>query len=165
MIYGNAVGGSGLQKTITLVDEDGNEVTAVLVGNETVFDATENDIRLGKKAATEKGVTVGTKVIPSYHTTEGMTRIAPGKPLKIPMYSDEAKYTKLQAIICEYNTNSENSVAAQMVAINDRVYDVQSTAEKTAVSVDEDAQTINFGLTNDSDGYLVIRYFMYREEE
>ena len=43
-----------------LVDEAGNEATAVYVEEATVFDATANDIRAGKIAATESGVTVGT---------------------------------------------------------------------------------------------------------
>ena len=56
--------------TFLLCDEAGTEVVAVVVGEETLFTATENDIRLGAVAATDKGVTTGEKFIPSYVVTE-----------------------------------------------------------------------------------------------
>ena len=60
---GSGLGGDDTQAYI-LVDESGKESPAVLVDKETVFDATANDIREGKTAATEAGVTVGTLVVP-----------------------------------------------------------------------------------------------------
>ena len=144
-----------------LVDESGNEVTAVLVDEQTVFDATANDIRLGKTAVTESGVTVGEKEIPAYITQEGRKRISPDKELSIPMYSDLCQYTRLQVIVCAYNTSIADSVAAEMVVINDALYDVLSTSEKASVTVDIENQSINLGITNDSGNYLVIRYFTY----
>lgn len=163
MIYGNCVGGIGLERTYILVDEKGNEVAATLVDNETSFDATANDIRQGKVAATNSGVTVGTKEIPGYITTEGQRKISAGSPLNIPIYSDECEFTKFQAIVCAFNTNISNSVAAEKVSINGKVYSVLSTDELATVAVDTANQTIKLSLVNDSDSPVVIRYFTYKE--
>ena len=61
MICGNLVGGiTAYGKTFVLVDEDGNEIVGTLVDELTIFDATAEDIKIGKKAATDSGVVVGT---------------------------------------------------------------------------------------------------------
>lgn len=71
-------GGSGDDtQAYILVDENGVEIPAVLVDEYTVFDATANDIRAGKTAATEEGVTLGTKEIPAYYVEEGYVAIPP----------------------------------------------------------------------------------------
>ena len=60
IIYGNLVGGvSALNKTFLLVDENGNEVPAVVVESLTVFDATPEDLKRGKVAASNDGVIIG----------------------------------------------------------------------------------------------------------
>lgn len=62
-IYGNLVGGIvGYGKTFVLVDENNNELTGVVVDELTVFDATAEDIKLGKVAGTDSGVVIGTHV-------------------------------------------------------------------------------------------------------
>lgn len=63
MICGNLVGGiTGYGKTFVIVDEKGNELTGVLVDEITIFDATADDIKLGKIAASDSGVVIGTHV-------------------------------------------------------------------------------------------------------
>ena len=63
IIYGNLVGGtSGFGKTFILVDENNNEFTGVVVDELTVFDATEEDVKLGKVAASDSGVIIGTHI-------------------------------------------------------------------------------------------------------
>ena len=63
MICGNLVGGiTGYCKTFVLVDEDGNETVGVVVDELTLFDATAEDIKIGKTAATDSGVITGTHV-------------------------------------------------------------------------------------------------------
>lgn len=47
-----------------LVDENGNEVTAVMVEAETDLTATANDIRLGTTAVTVDGITEGKLIVP-----------------------------------------------------------------------------------------------------
>ena len=64
MICGNMVGSySQIGKTFTLVDEDGNEIIGVVVDKETVFTATDNDVRQGKVYASNDGVSVGTLTV------------------------------------------------------------------------------------------------------
>ena len=61
MICGNLVGGiTGYGKTFVIVDEKGNELTGVLVDEMTIFDATADDIKLGKIAASDSGIVIGT---------------------------------------------------------------------------------------------------------
>ena len=61
MICGNLVGGiTGYGKTFVLVDEKGNEITGVLVDEITIFDATADDIKIGKIAASDSGIVIGT---------------------------------------------------------------------------------------------------------
>ena len=151
-------------QTYVLVDEEGNEIPAVYVGSEMMFDATANDIRDGKTAVTEEGITVGTKEIPAYITTEGYKAISAGKPMTIKIYDGKHAYTKLQAIVCKYNTTAANSVAAEKVCINDKVYTAGAAEVLSTVSIDNDTESINFELTNDSTKPVIIRYFTYKEE-
>lgn len=61
MIYGNIVGGSsGFAKTYVIEDMDGNTYTGVVVDDIILFDATPEDIKAGKVAASDMGVIVGT---------------------------------------------------------------------------------------------------------
>ena len=164
MIYGNSIGGVGLERTYILVDEKGNQVPAVMVDNETVLDATANDIRAGKVAASYNGITTGTKEIPAYNTSQGRRTIKPGESLIIPMYSDLCEFTKFQAIICVYNTAVADSLAARLVAIEDKLYEVGSTVELATITVDTENQSINLGITNEGDTSLIIRYMTIKEE-
>lgn len=150
--------------TYVLVDEDGNEIPAVFVENETIFTATENDIRIGKIAANQNGIVTGIKEIPTYQAIEGYVTIKPGKSMDIPLYSDMCNYTTLQGIVCRYNTAVSNSVSAEKVVIKDNVYEVGSTIELSTVTVDSVAQTIKLGLTNDTEFSLVVRYMIIKEE-
>lgn len=62
MICGNIVGGFAPLKTVIFVDENNNEMVGTVVENLTIFDATAEDIKLGKVAATDSGVITGTHV-------------------------------------------------------------------------------------------------------
>lgn len=156
-----AGGGGDDTNSYILLTQDGQEIPAVLVGEETVFDATANDIREGKTAATESGVTVGTKVIPSYNTSEGWKIIPAGSAVKIT--SANYEYTKLQALICAFNTSSSNSVATEKVAIDGNVYNVLSVESLSLIEKDGANTAINFGVTNDTDKPQILRYFYYKE--
>ena len=60
-IVGNMVGCySPIGKTFIIEDENGNEITGIVVDQETVFTATAADIVKGKVAGTDDGVVVGT---------------------------------------------------------------------------------------------------------
>lgn len=166
-IYGNMVGGAGLAQSYILEDSEGKQLTAVMVDKDTMFDATENDIREGKVAATEKGVVTGQKVIPAYHTTQGFVEIPSGSRFEITSLIDlnAYDYTKLQVVICEFNTSLSDSVSTNKVVINDNVYQVQSTDSISTVIKNSDEKSIDLGITNETGKLQIIRYFTYKEIE
>lgn len=148
-----------------VVDETGATMYGVLTEEEVEIDATANDIRLGMTAVTDEGLTVGEKDIPKYHTSEGSRLIPAGSDYTIVLYdTDKAAYTKLQALVCDYNTSMLDSVATIMVSINGKVYAVQSTDELATVTSDVDNGHIRLNLTNDKDTPCLIRYFTYKED-
>lgn len=167
MINGNMVGSySHLGKTFTLVDESGAEYTGVVVENEQKFTATDNDVREGSVYASDEGASVGTKVIPAYYTTEGYKAVMVGDEFVIDLSdSDRYDYTKLQAIICPYNTSIANSVSAEKVAIDNNVYAVQSTTIVSAITKNTNNKTVSFGITNTGTVPYILRYFTYKEIE
>ena len=148
--------------TYVLVDQYGNEYPAVYVDSKTVFDATANDIRIGTTAATDKGVTVGEKEIPAYHTYQGYRVITAGSAVK-HTGARKCDYTKMQALVCTYNTSLANSTSTEKVSIDNHVYLVQSSESIAQVSVDLDNSTIDFGITNDTSKPQILRYFYYKE--
>ena len=164
MIIGNVVGGKPLIKSYILETEDGKEIPAVLTDQEVVFTATPNDIREGKVAATGEGVTVGEKYIPSYHTSEGYRIIQPNHKFTIPLKTlDRYKYTKLQAIICPFSKSISESVSAEKVSIDSKVYNVKSDVSISIVETDDLEQSIDLGITNSTDTPSILRYFTYKE--
>lgn len=163
-IYGNTVGASGLPKSYVLETEDGAQLIGVLVGEETVFDAIDDDVREGKIYASEMGISTGTKVIPGYLANEGAKKIRSGRKFAITLgLFDQYDYTLLQCIICRYNTNLTDSVAAEKVVLNDAVYNVLSIDPISSVVKDHESLTIDLGITNDTDETLVLKYFTYKE--
>lgn len=166
-IVGNIVGGGGsIPKTYILQTEDGQEIPAVLTEEEVDITATANDIRLGKIAVTENGVIEGSKIIPACHTRRGTVVVTDGSTLSITGLSANNNYdfTKLQIVICTFNSSLSDSVGAEMVAIEDSVYNVQSTEALSTITKDHDAKAINLGITNNTGGPLILRYFTCKEE-
>lgn len=165
-IYGNPVGGALNAKTFMLEVNGGKtEIAATVVGEETIFDATPNDVRTGKKFATSSGVEVGTKDIPAYRTAQGAVIIKPNENFSIVLegYS-QYDYTKLQCLISKFNTSVDDSVAVDKVVIGDNVYAVNSTIPLAAVTKDAATKSIKLNIKNESSVDYVLRYFTYREE-
>ena len=165
-IYGNPVGGALNAKTFMLEVNGGKtEIAATVVGEETVFDATPNDVRTGKTFATSSGVEVGTKDIPAYRTAKGAVIIKPNENFSIVLegYS-QYDYTKLQCLISKFNTSVDDSVAVDKVVIGDNVYAVNSTIPLAAVTKDTATKSIKLNIKNESSVDYVLRYFTYREE-
>ena len=165
-IYGNPVGGALNAKTFMLEVNGGEtEIAATVVGEETVFDATPNDVRTGKKFATSSGVEVGTKDIPAYRTAQGAVIIKPNENFSIVLegYS-QYDYTKLQCLISKFNTSVDDSVAVDKVVIGDNVYAVNSTIPLASVTKDAATKSIKLNIKNESSVDYVLRYFTYREE-
>lgn len=165
-ILGNAVGAFGFPKTYILIDENGNELTGVYVESETIFTATDNDVRKGMVYASDVGVSIGTNDIPTYRTTAGSVIIDPGANFSIPI-SDYNKYdyTVFQCMISLVDFDDmNNSVNTSMIALNDGVYQVNSIEKLASVSKNTETLSIDLNITNDTENYYVIYYFTYREE-
>lgn len=169
LISGNMVGSySQIGKTFILTDENGTELTGVVVGQETIFTATDNDVREGLVYASDGGVSIGTKFIPPYNTVKGTRIIPSGSVCKISMDQNALNlydYTFFQCIVCLWNTNMEDSVAAEKVAIEDTIYSVQSTTAEAVITKDSETQTIELGFTNNTSNIYVLRYVTYKEIE
>lgn len=167
MISGNMVGSySQMGKTFILMDEDGNEITGVVVGQETVFTAGDNDVREGMIYASDGGVSEGTKNIPAYRTEKGYCMISDGDEFSISCMSEynQYDYTELHCIIAPFNSNTENSVAVDKVVLYDGVYAIGSVDIISTVSKNHDTKSIDLNITNNSGIDYVIHYFTYREE-
>lgn len=151
-------------KTIVLRDENGNEFVAVLVDEEVDFTATADDIREGKVAATDDGVTVGEKYIPTYLATQGNRLIMPGKTFSIRLYDyDLYDYTKLQAMTCTYNKSIAKSVGCDRVVIENNLYDVLSTVSINEIQLNHETKSIELGIANDTSSPYLIRFFTFKE--
>lgn len=151
-------------KTIVLRDEAGNEFVAVLVDEEVDFTATADDIREGKVAATDNGVTVGEKYIPMYLATQGFAVILPGRSFSVKLADyDLYDYTRFQASVCTFNTSLENSVSCDRVVINDNLYDVLSTVSLGEIQSNPDTKTIELGVLNTTTSPYLIRFFTFKE--
>lgn len=164
MISGNAVGSySHLGKTFTLVDESGAEVIGVIVDNETKFTATADDIKVGKVAATDTGVTEGADTR-TYRTTQGRTIVPMGRSCSIvlPEY-DQYDYTKLQCVLAPFNSDPSTSVAVNQVVIENYLYNAGSTTKIANVTKNNINKSIDLNINNDTDNYIVIHYFTYKE--
>lgn len=164
-IYGNMVGGAGLAQTYILEDDNGNEIVGVVSDEEVVLDATENDVREGKTFASDLGVKTGEKEIPAYHTTVGIKAILIGSDFTIEIPGNNRyDFTKLQAIICPFNTSTDDSVSTEKVSIDGKVYDARSVEPLAIVTVDHDNKAVKLGITNTGTVPYIIRYFTYKEE-
>lgn len=150
-------------ETYILVDADGNEIAAVATEEIVEITATPNDVREGKTVVTGEGIEVGTKEIPSYNTTEGFKLIPAGEDFVIPLTEGKHDYTKLQAVLCPFNTSLTDSVASEKVVINDNVYPVQSMVPESSVTVVNNPNVIDLGIINTAAIPWLIRYFTYKE--
>lgn len=124
----------------------------------------KHDIRAGTVAITAEGLVVGEKNFPSYETTESKVIIMPQKDVEITLIEDDKyDYTKLQAIICAFNTSMTNSVNAEKVAIDDGLYQTGSDDKISNIIKEHESKKIKFGITNTGETPLVVRYFTYKE--
>lgn len=166
VIYGNPVGGALNAKTYELQYNGGTTpIMAVVVDEEKVFDATENDVRKGMTFASNSGVKVGTKDIPAYRTKQGVVGIEPNESFSILLKDyTQYDYTKLQCLISKFNTSIDDSVSVDRVVIGDNVYTVNSTEVLSTVTKDATTGSIKLNIINDTNNNYLLRYFTLREE-
>lgn len=148
-----------------LVDADGNEYGAVMVDEEIEVTATPDDVREGVTFVSDEGVDVGEKYIPSYETHQGALLVPAGRNVTIVGLNVRNcyDYTKFQSIICLFNTDLSNSVAAEIVSIDDNVYNVKTTDAISAITINHDNKSVDLGITNNFDVPCIVRYFTYKE--
>lgn len=164
-ILGNVVGAySPMGKTFIITDENGNELTGVVVDQKQVFTATEDDVKIGKTFASEDGVGVGTDT-KTYRVTKASRVVLPNKEYTIPLsYYDQYDYTKFQCIIAKFNSTAANSVYTNKISLEDNVYEVNSTEVLSQVTKNTETQSIDLNITNDTMDTYMIHYFVYKEE-
>ena len=168
MISGNMVGSySQMGKTLILLDENGNEITGVIVDQETVFTAGDNDVREGFVYAGDDGVSTGTKNIPAYRTQRGVYMVFDGDDFIIDSLHDYSQYdyTELQCIIAPLGESASSSVAADKIVLNNSVYRTESDVALSNVFKDNNNKAINLNISNNSGLDYVIHYFTYRKED
>ena len=144
-----------------LVDEDGNEIPAIVADEPFELTATTNDIRVGTVAVTEDGIVTGEKEIPSYYVNEGVRLIPAGGEFRLAI--SDWDYKKLQVLFCEFNKTIANSVFTDRISTDNAVYNVLSLDKLAQVVKDEENALIDFGIVNTSDKRYLLRYFMYKE--
>ena len=165
MIYGNPVGGAISPKTFELQYNDtSTPIIATVVGQETIFDATENDVRKGKVFASNAGMKTGQKDIPAYETRSSSWLIRPNEDFVIP-FSDKDRYdyTKIQCIIVEFNENYDNTVIARYFTIDDGLFSTETFNKVSTLTKDSVTKSIKFNITNNDDKTYEIMYFTYKE--
>lgn len=160
MINGNMVGGTAPIKTVKIVDENGEEILGVVVDQEQIFTATDNDVREGFVYAGDSGVSTGTKIIPSYHTEYGCKLMKANTTVTIP--TREYNYNNLFVVIATYDTSITQSVLSTYVSINGAMYTVGSNEKISDIIIDAENEKINLGITLSEKS--VVRYLVTREE-
>lgn len=159
-ILGNATGGFGFPRTYVITDSNGNELTGVVVGQETIFTATDNDVREGSVYAGDSGVSTGSKIIPIYYASCGK-KIALANSeavVSVPEYD----YDNLIVTVSTYNINSIQSVTTTYVSVDNALYVAGSNTKVSDIIADIENEQINLGITLSEKS--VIRYFVLKEE-
>ena len=164
MIYGNAAGGFGMPKLIEITDIDGNVFVGAVTDSEVNLDATRNDVKIGKKFASNDGISEGIDTR-TYRTTQASRLILPGDNFSIPLDKyDIYNYTKFQAVIAEFNTTFADSVKVNRIALNDAVYHVNSSTKISDITKNTLTKSIDFNIVNDTENSYVIHYMTCKEE-
>ena len=164
-ISGNMVGSySQIGRTFILEDSDGNTIEGVVVDQMTVFDATPEDVIVGKTFASNEGVKVGENT-KTYRVTKASRLVFPNMSYAIPLsHYNQYDYTKFQCIIAKYNTSLSDSVYTNKISIEDNIYEVNSIDVLSSITKNTDEKSIDLNITNDTVDTYIIHYFTYKEE-
>ena len=162
IINGRQVGGGAPVKTITLVNENGEEITAVVIGKDFVFDATAEDVKEGKTFASDLGVDVGVNEH-MYNAQHGTCLIYPGDAFTVPLgENDEYDYAAFQAIVTMLDMSSENIMFTDKIVLNNVVYSVASGEKVSDVTKNHAKKSVDFNIVNDTGSVYVIHYITYK---
>lgn len=162
IINGRQVGGGAPVKTITLVNEKGEEITAVVIGKDFIFDATAEDVKEGKTFASDLGVDVGVNEH-MHNAQHGTCLINPGDDFSVTLSeNDEYNYAAFQAIIIVSDISAGNSMFANKIVLDNAVYDVASGEKVSDVTKNHAKKSVDFNLVNDTDSVCVVHYITYK---
>ena len=152
------------QVSYVLANADGTKkIYAQLSSKQPItLTATENDIRLGSTAITNGGYTEGSKEIPAYYSDTGTKIIQAGDEVILKLEKSRYNYTRIQVTLSKYNSSISNSVEVVSSSIDDSVYEAKSTIKLSDITIDDNTQSIIFGITADEKS--VLRYFTMKEE-
>lgn len=163
-LYGNATGGFGIPKMVEIVDGNGNTLVGTVTDSAVVFDATREDVKVGKMFASNDGVQEGIDTR-TYRTTRASRAILPGESFSIPLEdNDMYNYTKFQAMIANFNTTIADSISVSKISFNNSVYNVSSTIKLSDVTKSVSTKSINLNITNDTSNVYIIHYALYKGE-
>ena len=81
-LYGNVAGGFGMPKMIEITDDNGNTLIGTVTDSEVVFDATRDDVKIGKIFASADGVQEGIDTR-TYRTTHAWSLVLPGEEIVV----------------------------------------------------------------------------------
>lgn len=163
-LYGNATGGFGIPKMVEIIDGNGNTLVGTVTDSAVVFDATREDVKVGKMFASNDGVQEGIDT-KTYRTIHASRAILPGESFSIPLEdNDMYNYTKFQAIIANFNTTIADSISVSKISFNNSVYNVSSTIKLSDVTKSVSTKSINLNIMNDTSNEYIIHYALYKEE-
>lgn len=164
-IMGNMIGSySQIGRTFVLTDENGTELTGVCTEKEVIFDATAADIKIGKTAATDSGITEGENTV-TYRTQVGYCLVLPGDQFSIPLSNyDQYDYTKLQCVITLFSSDYSAGATAHNITINDGVYSIETSQKISDITKNITTKSIDLNITNNTDNIYEISYFTYRND-
>lgn len=161
IIHGNVVGcGSAPLKTVQLIDESGNELLGVVVGEETIFTATDNDVRENIVYAGNNGLSVGTKFIPAYYSNFGKKFVL--KNNEAIIYMPKYNYENLMVTISTYDTSLSQSLDVTYISIDNAMYEIGSKTKFADIVIDEENEQIKLGVVVSEKS--VLRYSIITEE-
>lgn len=164
-IMGNMVGcGSAPLKSLVIQDVDGTELFGVVTGDEIVFTATKDDVKVGKTFISSEGIQAGedTRTYRSLHAT---CCILPNEKFSIPLEKyNQYDYTEFQAMISKFNTTKFDSVSVDKVSLYGEMYDVGSDTKLSDVTKNPTSKSIDLNIINNTNYTYIIHFNTYKEE-
>lgn len=157
-LYGNATGGFGIPKMVEIVDGNGNTLVGTVTDSAVVFDATREDVKVGKMFASNDGVQEGidTKI---YRTTVGSEIIKPGENISIPLSQyDKYNYTKFQGVIVIHNSDYSTNVNVVGITIDDYVFSSSTSNKLSTITKNSVTKSIDFNVKNDTQNVYEVFY-------
>ena len=159
-IIGNVVGSSSTINVVQLVCEDGTVLEGIVAAERPNIDATAKDIRRGKTAITQYGVTEGEADMAGLMSSS--CDVTSGEPLSIYLPDNNRyNYTTFQCVVVLQRDNA----VIKYFSINDAVYSVETATKVSDITKNADTKSIDFNIVNESEDIYTIIYVVNRDDE